>query len=311
MNMINVNKHLLGFASASVLTTALLFSTRASADLIVNTVPNASWNNSGTMSYTSDPTDPTTQSGGENGQYELTGGGSLTMNSGTLSITNTAYGFFIGQNGSAGTLTVNGGTFTWNSSGLASAIANTSNATGMVNISAGTVNLNLGASSLVLGRQGGSASFDLTGTGLFTSNAEYFGMGGEYSGSNIWQNDGGGTNRVTLGAGSAVFELTGLGGDTTANFNINTASSAFNFLTGSDGEISINGADAAFYDGLISAGDIQINGAADTNASDFTFSTSGGQGVLELATAPEPSVWAMMFGGLAALLAICRFRRMA
>jgi hypothetical protein len=264
------------------------------------------------MVYTSDPTDPTTQSGGESGQYELTGGGSLTMNSGTLSLTNTAYGFFIGQNSTAGTLTVNGGTFTWNSNGLASAIGNSSSSsTGTVDISAGTVNLNLGASDLVLGRQTGSASFDLTGTGLFTSNAEYFGMGGEYSGSNIWQNDGGGTNRVTLGAGSAVFELTGLGGDTTANFNINTASSAFNFLTGSDGEISINGADAAFYDGLISAGDIQINGAADTTASDFTFSTSGGQGVLELATAPEPSVWAMMFGGLLAFGAICRFRRMA
>jgi hypothetical protein len=311
--MININNHLLGFASASVLTTALLFSTRASADLIVNGIDNQSWNNSGTMIYTSDPTDPTTQSGG---QFELAGGGSLDMESGTLTITNTSYGVFIGQQGT-GSLTVTGGDFTWNANGSneqRAVIGNGGN-TGTVNISAGTFNFNVGpgtdgASGLIFGRQVGSASLDITGTGTFASDALYFGMGGEYS-NNTFQTDGGGTNLVTLGAGSGVFELTGLGSATTANFNINTTSSAFNFLSGSDGAISINGANAAFYDGLISVGDIQINGTADTSANDFTFSTSGGQGVLELATAPEPSVWAMMFGGLAALLAICRFRRMA
>jgi hypothetical protein len=70
--------------------------------------------------------------------------------------------------------------------------------------------------------------------------------------------------------------------------------------SGGDEAISIDDAIQDFYDGLIAGEDIEVDGVVDTDTSDFAFTSSNGQGILQLASAvPEPSTWAMMIGGRA------------
>jgi hypothetical protein len=101
---------------------------------------------------------------------------------------------------------------------------------------------------------------------------------------------------------AGLFEVEG----TTLTFN--TASSNFNFTTGSTAELSVDGQTLTSYDALIASGNILVNGATAT-ADEFTFTTSGSQGILELAAAPEPSTWAMLIGGFALLLGVQRLSR--
>jgi hypothetical protein len=108
----------------------------------------------------------------------------------------------------------------------------------------------------------------------------------------------GGDGTLTFGLGSGVFEQTA--SDT---LTFSNSGSYINFLSGSAGQLSLDGASSSFFANLVSSGDILVNGATATS-SEFVYSTSGTQGIYELATAaPEPGTWAMLALGLVGLVA--------
>jgi hypothetical protein len=162
---------------------------------------------------------------------------------------------------------------------------------GVLNVSGGTINFLNGATgdgtSFWIGNNTGNGTVNLTGGTIITQNGILLGRDGST-----------GTANLTAG----LFEVEG----TTLTFN--TASSNFNFTTGSTAELSVDGQTLTSYDALIASGNILVNGATAT-ADEFTFTTSGSQGILELAAAPEPSTWAMLIGGFALLLGVQRLSR--
>jgi hypothetical protein len=282
---------------------ALALPGAALANLTVDGTPNGQWNNTSTMTYDNTATDPTSQS---NAQFELTGGGSLTESSGTLTLTNSQFGAFVGQM-TTGTISMSGGTFTWNADGSSEqrfAFGN-SGGTGMLTMTGGTFNANTGVGSdsslgLSFGRSGGTGTANLSGTATFASPTQVFALA-----------NGGGTGTITLGLGTPQFILSGLTDTTSASFSIGTGS-YFNFLSGSGGALEFaTGAGAVsrtFFDGLVTAGDILVNGAT-ASPSSFSYAASNGLGVYALA--PEPSTWAVLGSGLCLLVGWSVSRRRA
>jgi hypothetical protein len=272
----------------------------AFANLTVDGTANGSWSNTGTMTYDNTATDPTSQSGG---QFELNGGGSLTESSGTLTLTNSQYGAFVGQM-TTGTISMSGGTFTWNANGSSEqrfAFGN-SGGTGILTMTGGTFNANTGVGTdtskgLSFGRSGGTGTANLSGTATFVSPTQVFALA-----------SGGGTGTITLGLGTPQFILNGLADTTAASFSIG-AGSDFNFLSGSGGALELGTGTGAvsqsFFDGLVTSGDILVNGAT-TTPSSFSYTAGNGLGVYTLT--PEPSTWAMLGSGLC-LLAGWNFSR--
>jgi hypothetical protein len=189
---------------------------------------------------------------------------------------------------SGGTLNANGVNTTFDNIGLD--IGFGTGASGALNVSGGTVNvqgaLEIDNGSLITLTGGLINVMSISGTAANTFDGAGFSSGGP----------------ITFGAGNGVFEesasstLTGV---------------TINFLSGSAGELSLLGETATGFDALIASGAIEKNGVADMNTADFTTTTSGGQGILELAatTAPEPSTWVMLMGGFALLLGVQRLGR--
>jgi hypothetical protein len=221
--------------------------------------------------------------------FQMTGGSLTFTSSNSTSVS--AIGFS-GTN----SISVSGGTLNFdgsytNGGGPDSLwLGNQSN--GTFNLSGGTVNIQ---QELAFSRNGATATLNITG-GVFDVQGT--------TGTLYNSDTGSGTARINLGDG--LFEETdssaiNLGG----NFLLN-------FTTGSTGQFSLFGESASSFDSLINAGDVQVNGAVDKTLADFSTTTSGGQGILTLATAaatPEPSTWAMLIGGFALLLGVQRLSR--
>jgi hypothetical protein len=224
-------------------------------------------------------------------------GSSFQMTGGSLTFTGTSFPNAVGFN-STSSISVSGGTLNFdgtyndNSGGGIVSFWLSNQSTSVFNISDGTVNIQ---NELAFSRNGGAATLNITG-GVF----DVQGTAGTLYNSAT----GSGTARINLGDG--LFEETdssaiNLGG----NFLLN-------FTTGSTGQFSLFGESASSFDSLINAGDVQVNGAVDKTLADFSTTTSGGQGILTLATAaatPEPSTWAMLIGGFALLLGVQRLSR--
>jgi hypothetical protein len=131
---------------------------------------------SGTNYYTATSGNNAGGTGGvlalSNDQFQLNANGaSLVVQSGSLSLTNTGYGFFVGQN-STGSLDVQGGTLTINDSmdsngfGEQGVFFGNGSGVGTVTQEAGTFNVIGGAQGLIIARGGGNGSLTLTG-GVF------------------------------------------------------------------------------------------------------------------------------------------------
>jgi hypothetical protein len=231
-----------------------------------------------------------------NGQFELnSNGASLEVASGSLTLTNTGFSFFVGQNASS-SLDVSGGTLTINTSGATSGsgeehvVFGNGSGDGTVTQEAGTFNIIGGLYGFYIGRQGATGSFTLSG-GLLDEE--------DTVGTEI-----GSAGTLTLSGGT--FEESA-----SDAFTFDSASTShINFSTGSSGVLSLYEASTSYLDGLVTAGDITVNGTVDTSTSDFSVNgSSTGQGTLELASAvPEPSTWALMLGGLGVLALIQRKR---
>jgi hypothetical protein len=188
-------------------------------------------------------------------------------------------------------LTFTGNSFTAN--GHTDAIWLGNEAAATFNLSGGTVNVDEG--DLEISRNGGAATLNITG-GLFDVQSA---LGTEY-------NSAGGSGLATINLGNGVFE------ETASNIINLGGNFALNFTMSSTGQFSLFGESASSFDSLITAGDIQVNGTVDKTLADFSTTTSGGQGILALATAaatPEPSTWAMLIGGFALLLGVQRLSR--
>ena len=307
-------------ATAVALTVCLAGVKNTRADLVVNGTANGTWANNATMTYTSAPNDPTNVS---TSQTELTGGGSLTVSSGTLNLTSSTWGSYNGQNTTGGVnnyYTQSGGTVNWTAKGSNEQIFNIGNhgSLGDFNISGGA--LNVTTDQVIIARDntvtGTDGQLTLTG-GTVTFTTAQFGMGGVFSSnggtSNTWTAQNGMTGEITFGSGSGELLVTGLNSLTNSNtFNVNTADAYINFLTGSGGQFEVSAANAAaplsFFQGLVTSRAIKLNGSAAT-ISDFAYSTSGNNGVFQLAApVPEPASLGLVAAGGLGLLA-CRMRR--
>jgi hypothetical protein len=281
------------------------------ADLNVNGTDNGSWSDTATMIYSSAASDPTTVSLSQPEiGFGTTAGNtaSLTMNSGTLTITSTTWDCYVGRQGGNGNLpdagdgelTVNGGSLTWNATGANSpqfGIGNHS-ATGTVNMNGGVFTLN--TTTFIVGRDAaGVGRLDLTG-GLLVSDATTFGLGTGGNGPDSLT-----SGQVTFGLGNGILDL-----DNLSTLTIGTYGGAnyFNFVSGSDGELEINDYNSSQFDSLIAAGDILINGETAVD-SQFDIGTSGSLGTIQLAPAPEPSSLAMIGCGALSLLVFSRRRK--
>jgi hypothetical protein len=223
----------------------------------------------------------TTNGAAPGSELDVTGG-SLTFNSGGTST--------VGYNGS-GTIGVSGGTLSilgadqfWFGNNV-SATANIS----------GTGTFVVG-DQFLFSRDGGAATLNISGNGVFdlTNSA----------GTQFDTNGGGITPSVINLSGNGLFEQTASNA-----IALSTGEFDINFASGSTGQFSLLGETATEFDTLITAGDIEIDGITDTTTSDFTYSSSGSQGVLALAAAPEPTTWAMLFGGFALLFGVQRLHR--
>jgi hypothetical protein len=190
-----------------------------------------------------------------------------------------AYTYIASTNNSSGEgiLDMQGGNLSFGASAGGSGSQNVLG-DGILNVSGGTINFLNGAigdgTSFWIGNNNGNGTVNLTGGTIITQNGLLLGRDGST-----------GTANLTAG----LFEIEGA----TLTFN---GSSTINFTTGSTAQLSVNGQTQSSYDALISSGDILVNGAAAT-ASQFSFSTLGSQGILELGSpvsAPEPSTWASL-----------------
>ncbi len=306
-------------ATAIALTVCLAGINSARADLVVNGNQNGTWANNATMTYTNAATDPTSVS---TAQTELTGGGSLTVSSGTLNISSTKWGSYNGQNTNGGTnnyYTQSGGTVNWTAKGSSEQIFAIANHGGNGDFSISGGSLNVNANQVIIARDstGGAVSGELNLTGgAVTLTTAQFGMGGSFSSTsgtnNTWTNGSGLTGTITFGSGNGVLLITGLNSTSAPDFNINTSDSHINFLTGSGGKFEVSAAGTAasqaFFDELVTSGAIEQNGAL-AATSDFSYSTSGNNGVFQLAApVPEPASLGLVAAGGLGLLA-CGFRR--
>ena len=270
----------------------------ANAGLTVNGTPNGTWDPTATMTYDNTSTDPTTVTAPVNAFYLGYGGaGSLNQTSGSLTLNAIDYGAFIGQ-GSTATDTISGGSQTWNASTPDDPSIYVGHAAaGTLNVNGGTVTLN--STNLYIGSGGGTGLLNING-GTLISNATTLTLihiGGQ---GHIVFGAGAGVLDMTS-LSTLTFYDGGPGGDGSDNCYIN-------FLTGSQGQLQINGWTQTQFDTLVGLKDIRIDGVLAT-ATDFNYSNVGGTGVYELATAvPEPTTWAMLLGGLG-MLTMFRRRR--
>lgn len=273
--------------------------------------------------YDNTDPDPTTLS---SSQYGIGSGGSLTINSGTLTVNNTTWGAFVGQN-SLGSITNNGGNFTWNAVGgneQRMAIGNgpsNGGGTGYYVQNAGSSFFHTGVGSdtqrgFIVGRDGGNGFLYING-GSFTSDCDRFGMGGAYNSSGAWVSSANANGIVTFGLGNGVLTFNGLTDLTTASWNLGVGSSLsyFNWLSGSGGSLAIgtgtpgseSPASQSFFESMVASGGIRVDGVA-ALASQFTYSVNANnEGVYQLAVVPEPTAAAL--AGLGLLLGAMTVRR--
>jgi fibronectin type 3 domain-containing protein len=164
----------------------------------------------------------------------------------------------IALDGYGGTMNVSGGTVNFlngNTGDNSSLWVGNGSQVGNLNVSGGTVSVQNG---LILGRDSGMGLVDVSGTGTIT-------VGG--TAGTVIVNAG----SLTFGTGTGLFTQTGAG---TMNLG---STGTINFVSGSQGTLSLLGAPQSYFDGLVSAGKILLNGAASTPAS-FTYQSVGGQG---------------------------------
>jgi hypothetical protein len=204
-------------------------------------------------------------------------GGSMMVTSGAVTFNAGAGdGGIIGQNnGQTSTLTINGGTFTYNGSGIY--LGNNSSSTGIIDISSGAFNINAAftpgsdGDDFVLGRQNATGEVNLSGTGT-----------------------------ITLTATTAV----------DAAFTFDGSADFINFDPNYTGSISlsndgVNGSTETTFDSSIAAGNIQIGGTT-TGVTDSSFTVTSENGYDVYTVAPEPTSVVLLIGGLGILVFIQR-----
>jgi hypothetical protein len=231
------------------------------------------------------------------------GGGPSTFDvtGGTTSFVGTSYlGFYTSA---VNTVNISAGEVDF-SEGSDAAIAGTTLILGnekdlTFNLSGGLVTV---SSENQISRDGSTAILTITG-GVYDVEGA---AGTVYDSNTAISGNAAGTATINLG-GNGVFEETG----SSVLLGLNGSSFAINFQSGGSGELSLLSETALGYDALITAGDFQVDGKVDMDVADYAYSTaiSGTQGVLGLATAPEPSTWAMLIGGFALLLGVQRLSR--
>lgn len=240
--------------------------------------------------------------------------GVLNVASGTLTINNDGtWGSKIGHNFGTGTVNVSSGaTLDWILSGAnetALAVGN-QDGNGTININGGSLNLSLDPN------QTPNASIHglyLGGWHDTTSPNDATGVLNLYSGMFTWS----GAMPTYLGVGQdGVTTMTGTINITDGSFvqtgsstvDFGTTSDTINFVSGGTGYLSVLGWTQSQFDNLVTAGNITIDGATASPGS-FTYSSTGGQGVYQLAApVPEPGALTLMAVGFGLLLVAKRRR---
>ena len=199
--------------------------------------------------------------------------GALTLTGGSLTILDSQFGAIIGQT-TSGIVTVSGGNLSL-TGGNPTFVGNEGD--GTVNLSGGTISLD---GDLMIARNNTINGGNFNGIIRIT--------GGKFSvdGQTSFDVDGGGGaggtgfKKIEFGEGEGTFIETKSG---TLNFPIATDSGTayVNFVKGSKGRLSLHGATKDYFEGLVKAGRIKIDDKP-ARSNDFTFETSGGQGVYRL-----------------------------
>lgn len=261
--------------------------------------------------------------------------GTVSVVSGTLTINQlNQWGGGIGvnnnnNNGVLGTANISsGGTLNWFLSGSSEQslrIGNGGSANGtsglntrgVVNLNGGTFNVTLDPAQALtdanrgfaIGQSGGTGTLNLN-AGLLTVTGDLpFALGGVWGNlptvalpGNVPAFTDNGNGLINLGSGVLQLigsSLFGVGADD----NINFLSSGVNV-----GALSILNWTSADFLALATAGKIQVDGEDVTDLSQFTYSSTGGQGILQLTSVPEPGAFALTIAGLG-LLTVWNRRR--
>jgi hypothetical protein len=242
------------------------------------------WNETAAMVYdgTVDP-NPSTVASDPNGDVSITGGGSLSVQNGTLNINpNTVWGDKVGHQG-AGSITVGtGGALNWtvdndNEDRLMIGNGPLGNAT--VNLNGGTFNI-VGPGghdhverNVRFGSDGAASTLNLSAGTLEVVLNLPVAIAGKWTAGGTTFGHSAGVSTVTISDG--WFKVSGTG-----PFQIGN-NGTINFLSGGTGGLSLNAWTQAQFEALVTAGKIHKDGAA-AAAADFIYTLNGAQGEYKL-----------------------------
>jgi autotransporter-associated beta strand protein len=281
-------KHLGIALTAAAVITAGLMPTTAHAGLTGGTWGdyNTQAGQTVSLSYDSSPTDPTVLNfaiaaslgNGDGSNY------SLTQTSGSLTVNSADWGGFVGRANGIGTDTISGGSQTWNLNGSndnAFYIGNGTGPGGTVNVNGGTMSVN--STKFYVGGNG-TGNLNING-GTLISNASTLTIAHQYGNGRITFGSGAGVLDMT-NLTSLIF-WDGYSGTSTTSLADGSDNCYINFLTGSQGQLQINGWTKSQFENLVALHDIRIDGAAATR-SQFAYANVGGTGVYGLRTSQTP-----------------------
>lgn len=240
--------------------------------------------------------------------------GSVTVESGaTLNINQVGqWGGGVGQRG-LGTVTINGGTLNWQTSGQQEQrfmFGNGASGVGTLNLNGGTLHnyfdtnqaLTDGERQFRAGSDNGAATLNLTGGAWNLEGNVPFFLGGKYNNLNATPGivQSGTVSTLNIVDGSFVFKgIFAALNATKATFTVG-ANDKVNFDSDGSGALSLQGWAEADFLGLATGGKLQLDGVDVADLSGFSYQSLDGQGVLTVAAVPEPaSIGLLALGGLA------------